>query len=66
MTTSVWSPYLRLTPWVVFDLERVAWIVEQRAGELSDDERRAVRRASERMLAAVGDDSSSAVDQAVG
>jgi hypothetical protein len=51
-TTSAWSPEDRLTPWVLFDLERVAWIVEQRAGELTVEERLLVREASDRMLRA--------------
>ncbi|MGB7980537.1 MAG: hypothetical protein WCF36_07065 [Candidatus Nanopelagicales bacterium] len=33
--------------------DRVAWIVEQRAGELTDEERLLVREASQRMLAAM-------------
>ncbi|MCU0263129.1 MAG: hypothetical protein MUF09_05565 [Candidatus Nanopelagicales bacterium] len=50
--SSVWRSDERLTPWVLFDLERVAWVVEQRAAELTDEERRIVREASQRMLRA--------------
>ncbi|HEY5184684.1 MAG TPA: hypothetical protein VIM19_07230 [Actinomycetes bacterium] len=49
--TSAWRPEERLTPWFVFDLDRLAW-VEQRAAELTDDERRLVRESCERMLRA--------------
>jgi len=52
-TTHAWNATERLTPWVVFDLERVAWVVEQRAADLSEEERRAVGDASMRMLAAI-------------
>ena len=51
-TSSAWRSDERLTPWVLFDLDRVAWIVEQRGGELTEEERRVVREASERMLRA--------------
>jgi hypothetical protein len=49
---SAWQSHERLTPWVLFDLDRIAWIVEQRADELTEEERRVVREASERMLQA--------------
>lgn len=52
MITSVWRPEERLTPWFVFDLDRLAWVVEQRTAELTDEERRLVRECSERMLRA--------------
>jgi hypothetical protein len=52
MITSVWRPEERLTPWFVFDLDRLAWVVEQRAAELTDEERRLVRESCERMLRA--------------
>ena len=51
--SSTWRSDERLTPWVLFDLDRVAWVVEQRAGELTEEERRVVREASERMLRAI-------------
>ncbi len=44
----------RHTPWVVWDLERVAWIVEARAGQITDEERDVIRRAATRLLAAAG------------
>ena len=50
--TSAWRPEERLTPWLLFDLDRLAWVVEQRAAELTDEERRLVRESSERMLRA--------------
>ncbi len=43
----------RLTPWLVYDLERIAWVVGVRAGDLSDEELRIVRSAAARMAAAV-------------
>jgi hypothetical protein len=43
----------RLTPWMIHDLPRIAWIVEYRAGELTDDERQIVRDATARMLHAL-------------
>lgn len=49
---STFQPGERLTPWALFDLGRVAWIVEQMADELTQEERRVVREASERMLKA--------------
>ena len=50
--SSAWRSDERLTPWVLFDLDRIAWVVEQRTGELTEEERRLVRVASERMLQA--------------
>ena len=40
----------RLTPWMIHDLPRIAWIVEYRAAELTDEERQIVRDATTRML----------------
>lgn len=48
-----WLPAERLQPWVVYDLERIAWIVEARAGELTDAERDTVRDAAARLVRAV-------------
>ena len=53
--SSEWSPGERLTPWTVLDLQREAWIVETRAGELTAEERHIVRGAAARMLRAVSD-----------
>jgi hypothetical protein len=50
-----WSPGERLTPWIVLDLARAAWIVEKRAHELTAEERQIVHDAAERMLDAVTD-----------
>jgi hypothetical protein len=46
------NPDSRLTPYVLFDLERVAWIAEMRAGELTEQERAILRDAGRRLLAA--------------
>ena len=43
----------RLTPWIVLDLPRAAWVVERRAAELTAEERQIVREAAARMLLAV-------------
>jgi hypothetical protein len=43
----------RLTPWMLHDLPRIAWIVEYRATELTDEERQLVRDATARMLDAL-------------
>jgi hypothetical protein len=43
----------RLTPWLIHDLPRIAWIVEYRTAELTDEERRIVRDAVTRMLRAL-------------
>ena len=48
-----WSPGQRLTPWIVLDLPRAAWVVERRAAELTAEERQIVREAAARMLLAV-------------
>jgi hypothetical protein len=53
--TQTWATDSRLTPWVIFDLERTAWVVELRASELTDDERRIVRNVARRFLAATDD-----------
>lgn len=50
-----WSPGERLTPWMVMDLPRAAWVLERRAGELTVEERQIVRDAAARMLRAVSD-----------
>jgi hypothetical protein len=50
-----WSPGERLTPWLVLDLPRAAWVVEQRAAELTAEERQLVRDAATRLLRAVGE-----------
>lgn len=53
--TQTWLADSRLTTWVIFDLERIAWVVELRANELTDDERRIVRNVARRLLAATQD-----------
>lgn len=49
----MWDTDRRLQPWVIYDLERVAWIVEARAGDLTESERALVRDAVARMARAV-------------
>ena len=50
---SILAPGERLTPWMIHDLPRIAWIVEYRAAELTDEERQLVREATERMRRAL-------------
>jgi hypothetical protein len=53
---SLLAPGERLTPWMLHDLPRIAWIVEYRVAELTDDERQLVRDATTRMLHALDHD----------
>jgi hypothetical protein len=53
---SLLAPGERLTPWMIHDLPRIAWIVEYRAAELTDEERQIVRDATARMLRALEHD----------
>ena len=55
-THSLLTPGERLTPWMIHDLPRIAWIVEYRAEELTDQERQIVRDATDRMLRALEPD----------
>jgi hypothetical protein len=48
-----WERDGRLTPWLVHDLPRIAWIVESRTSELTDEERQIVREAITRMQRAL-------------
>ena len=48
-----WERDGRLTPWLVHDLPRIAWIVESRTSELTDEERQIVRDAVARMQRAL-------------
>jgi hypothetical protein len=41
---------------MIHDLPRIAWIVEYRAAELTDEERQIVRDATTRMMSALGHD----------
>ena len=50
---SLLAPDERLTPWMIHDLPRIAWIVEYRVEELTDEERQVVRDATTRMLGAL-------------
>jgi hypothetical protein len=52
-THSLLAPGERLTPWMLHDLPRIAWIVEYRAAELTGEERQVVRDATTRMLGAL-------------
>ena len=49
MTTQLWDQRERLTPWVIFDLERIAWVVEQRSADLTPDEQRLLRAVAARL-----------------
>jgi hypothetical protein len=53
---SLLAPGERLTPWMIHDLPRIAWIVEYRTAELTDQERQTVRDATTRMLRALEHD----------
>jgi len=53
---SLLAPDERLTPWMIHDLPRIAWIVEYRAAELTDQERQIVHDATTRMLHALEPD----------
>jgi hypothetical protein len=48
-----WERDGRLTPWLVHDLPRIAWIVESRTSELTDEERQIVSEAIRRMQRAL-------------
>ena len=50
---SLLPPDERLTPWMIHDLPRIAWIVEYRAAELTEEERQIVHDATTRMLHAL-------------
>jgi hypothetical protein len=52
-THSLLAPGERLTPWMIHDLPRIAWIVEYRAAELTNEERQLVGDATTRMLRAL-------------
>jgi hypothetical protein len=49
MTTQLWEPESRLTPWALLDLERIAWVAELRANELTDEERQILRNVAQRL-----------------
>jgi hypothetical protein len=53
-TTQLWNHTERLTPWVLFDLERLAWVVEQRSDELTPEERRLLHEVAARFDRAAG------------
>jgi hypothetical protein len=46
----------RPTPWLIHDLPRIAWVVEYRTPELTDEERQLVHDAGTRMLHALEQD----------
>ena len=52
MTTQLWDRRERSTPWVLFDLERIAWVVDQRRAELTPDERLVLRTVAARFARA--------------
>ena len=49
MTTQLWNPDSRLTPPALLDLERIAWVAELRADELTDEERRVLANVARRL-----------------
>jgi hypothetical protein len=53
-TTQLWNQAERLTPWVLFDLERTAWVVELRSAELTAEERRLLHAVAARFVRAAG------------
>jgi hypothetical protein len=52
MTAQLWERQERLTPWVLFDLERIAWVLEQRRGELTPEELDVLRTVTARLAQA--------------
>ncbi len=55
MTTQLWNERERLTLWVLFDLERVAWVVEQRASELTAEDRQLLHAVAARLERVAGE-----------
>ena len=49
MTAQLWNRHERLTLWVLFDLERLAWAVEHRAAELTAEDRRLLHAVAARL-----------------
>ena len=43
----------RPTPWIIYDLPRIAWLVEYRMADLTDEERLILRDATTRMRLAL-------------
>ena len=52
MTMQLWDRRERLTPWALFDLERIAWVVDQRRDELTPEERLLLRTVAARFARA--------------
>lgn len=55
MTAQLQNRRERPTLWVLFDLERVAWVVEQRSGELTADDRQLLHRVAARLERVAGE-----------
>ena len=55
-THSILPPDERLTPWMIHDLPRIAWIVEYRIAELTSQEQQIVRDSIIRMQRALEHD----------
>ena len=51
--TREWAPGERLQPWALYDLERLAAVVEYRVSDLTPEEREMVRNAINRMAHAL-------------
>lgn len=66
MLRRAFDPQSRLTPYVLFDLERVAWIAEMRSAELTDEERGILRSTGRRLVAAADGDAAEPVVAASG
>jgi hypothetical protein len=49
MTAQLWNEHERLTLWVLFDLERLAWAVEHRSAELTAEDRRLLHAVAARL-----------------
>jgi hypothetical protein len=55
MTAQLWNQRERLTLWVLFDLERVAWVVEQRSTELTAGDRQLLHAVAARLERVAGE-----------
>ena len=55
MTTQLWNPRGRSTLWALYDLERVAWVVEQRSTQLTPEERQLLHVVAARLERVAGE-----------
>jgi hypothetical protein len=49
MTTQLWNPKSRLTPWVPLDSAHIAWVAELHANEPTDADRRILCNVARRL-----------------